>query len=61
MYNHGSDVISWLIELTENALTKDPNLDEIRGIMSISFEESTYSEYFKKILRIRFNTLIFMI
>ena len=38
MYNHGSVVRSWLMELTENALTKDPNLDSIKGVMQSSGE-----------------------
>ena len=38
VFNHGSVVRSWLMELTENALNKDPNLDEIKGIMHSSGE-----------------------
>jgi len=38
VFNHGSVVRSWLMELTENALSKDPNLDEIKGIMHSSGE-----------------------
>lgn len=38
VWNHGSVVRSWLMELTENALTKDPKLDSIRGIMHSSGE-----------------------
>lgn len=38
VWNHGSVVRSWLMELTENALSKDPKLDNIRGIMHSSGE-----------------------
>jgi 6-phosphogluconate dehydrogenase len=38
VWNHGSVVRSWLMELTESALTKDPNLDAIKGIMHSSGE-----------------------
>jgi 6-phosphogluconate dehydrogenase len=38
VWNHGSVVRSWLMELTENALTKDPKLDAIKGIMHSSGE-----------------------
>ncbi len=38
VWNHGSVVRSWLMELTENALTKDPNLDSIKGVMHSSGE-----------------------
>lgn len=38
VWNHGSVVRSWLMELTENALRKDPNLDSIKGIMHSSGE-----------------------
>lgn len=38
VWNHGSVVRSWLMELTENALSKDPNLDAIKGIMHSSGE-----------------------
>lgn len=38
VWNHGSVVRSWLMELTENALSKDPNLDTIKGIMHSSGE-----------------------
>ncbi|HEY0654068.1 MAG TPA: decarboxylating 6-phosphogluconate dehydrogenase [Chryseosolibacter sp.] len=38
VWNHGSVVRSWLMELTENALSKDPNLDSIKGIMHSSGE-----------------------
>lgn len=38
VFNHGSVVRSWLMELTENALNKDPNLEEIKGIMHSSGE-----------------------
>jgi 6-phosphogluconate dehydrogenase len=38
MLNHGSVVRGWLMELTENAFSKDPNLDSIKGIMHSSGE-----------------------
>ncbi len=38
VWNHGSVVRSWLMELTENALRKDPGLDSIRGVMHSSGE-----------------------
>ncbi len=38
MLNHGSVVRGWLMELTENAFSKDPNLDTIKGIMHSSGE-----------------------
>jgi 6-phosphogluconate dehydrogenase len=38
VWNHGSVVRSWLMELTENALSKDPNLDTIKGVMHSSGE-----------------------
>lgn len=38
VWNHGSVVRSWLMELTENALSKDPKLDSIRGVMHSSGE-----------------------
>jgi 6-phosphogluconate dehydrogenase len=38
VWNHGSVVRSWLMELTENALMKDPKLDSIKGIMHSSGE-----------------------
>jgi 6-phosphogluconate dehydrogenase len=38
LFNHGSVVRSWLMELTENAFQKDPNLDGIKGIMHSSGE-----------------------
>lgn len=38
VWNHGSVVRSWLMELTENALTKDPGLNSIRGVMHSSGE-----------------------
>lgn len=38
VWNHGSVVRSWLMELTENALSKDPKLDAIRGVMHSSGE-----------------------
>lgn len=38
VWNNGSVIRSWLMELTENAFSKDPKLDEIRGIMNSSGE-----------------------
>ena len=38
VWNHGSVVRSWLMELVENAFSKDPNLSTIKGIMHSSGE-----------------------
>jgi len=38
VWNHGSVVRSWLMELTENALSKDPGLESIKGVMHSSGE-----------------------
>ncbi|WP_096437332.1 phosphogluconate dehydrogenase (NAD(+)-dependent, decarboxylating) [Alteribacter populi] len=38
VWNHGSVIRSWLMELTENAFSKDPKLDDIRGVMNSSGE-----------------------
>jgi 6-phosphogluconate dehydrogenase len=38
VWNHGSVVRSWLMELTESALSKDPRLESIRGVMHSSGE-----------------------
>ncbi|WP_445002539.1 phosphogluconate dehydrogenase (NAD(+)-dependent, decarboxylating) [Exiguobacterium alkaliphilum] len=38
VWNHGSVVRSWLMELTENAFHKDAKLDEIKGVMQSSGE-----------------------
>ena len=38
VWNNGSVIRSWLMELTENAFSKDPDLDEIKGIMHSSGE-----------------------
>lgn len=38
VWNHGSVVRSWLMELTENAFKKDAKLDDIRGVMHSSGE-----------------------
>ncbi|HZY81433.1 MAG TPA: decarboxylating 6-phosphogluconate dehydrogenase [Cyclobacteriaceae bacterium] len=38
MWNHGSVIRSWLMELTENALAGDKNLQSIKGIMHSSGE-----------------------
>ncbi|AIF44768.1 MULTISPECIES: phosphogluconate dehydrogenase (NAD(+)-dependent, decarboxylating) [Virgibacillus] len=38
VFNHGSVIRSWLMELVENAFSKDANLEQIRGIMHSSGE-----------------------
>ncbi len=38
VWNHGSVVRSWLMELTESAFHKDAKLDEIKGVMHSSGE-----------------------
>ena len=38
LWNHGSVVRSWLMELVANAFSKDPHLDSIRGVMHSSGE-----------------------
>jgi 6-phosphogluconate dehydrogenase len=38
LWNHGSVVRSWLMELAHNALTKDHNLESIKGTMHSSGE-----------------------
>lgn len=38
VWNNGSVVRSWLMELMQDAFSKDPNLDEIRGVMNSSGE-----------------------
>jgi 6-phosphogluconate dehydrogenase len=38
VWNHGSVIRSWLMELTENAFSKDAKLDRIKGIMHSSGE-----------------------
>jgi len=38
VWNHGSVVRSWLMELTQHALEKDKNLESIKGIMHSSGE-----------------------
>lgn len=38
VWNHGSVIRSWLMELVENAFSKDPKLEEIRGVMNSSGE-----------------------
>jgi 6-phosphogluconate dehydrogenase len=38
VWNHGSVVRSWLMELTENALRKDPGLESIKDVMHSSGE-----------------------
>ncbi|MFS0559878.1 phosphogluconate dehydrogenase (NAD(+)-dependent, decarboxylating) [Terribacillus sp. 179-K 1B1 HS] len=38
MWNNGSVVRSWLMELVESAFSKDPRLDSIRGVMHSSGE-----------------------
>jgi len=34
VWNHGSVIRSWLMGLTENAFSKDPKLEDVRGIMN---------------------------
>ncbi|ASK61971.1 6-phosphogluconate dehydrogenase (decarboxylating) [Virgibacillus phasianinus] len=38
VWNHGSVIRSWLMELIENAFSKDAKLDDIRGVMNSSGE-----------------------
>lgn len=38
LWNQGSVVRSWLMELMSNAFSKDPHLDSIRGVMNSSGE-----------------------
>ncbi len=38
LWNHGSVVRSWLMELMSDAFSKDPKLDAIRGVMNSSGE-----------------------
>lgn len=38
VWNHGSVIRSWLIELMENAFSDDAQLDKIRGVMNASGE-----------------------
>jgi 6-phosphogluconate dehydrogenase len=38
VWNHGSVVRSWLMELTQNAFSKDPKLSAIKGVMHSSGE-----------------------
>jgi len=38
VFNNGSVIRSWLMELTENAFSKDPKLDTIKGVMHSSGE-----------------------
>ncbi|MBD8070740.1 phosphogluconate dehydrogenase (NAD(+)-dependent, decarboxylating) [Bacillus sp. PS06] len=38
VWNNGSVIRSWLMELTERAFSKDANLDEIKGVMNSSGE-----------------------
>lgn len=38
VWNHGSVIRGWLMELTESAFSKDKNLDTIKGIMNSSGE-----------------------
>ena len=38
VWNHGSVVRSWLMELTQQALEKDKNLESIKGVMHSSGE-----------------------
>ncbi|WP_010529987.1 phosphogluconate dehydrogenase (NAD(+)-dependent, decarboxylating) [Lentibacillus jeotgali] len=38
VFNNGSVIRSWLMELVESAFSKDANLDDIRGVMNSSGE-----------------------
>ncbi|MCO7176277.1 phosphogluconate dehydrogenase (NAD(+)-dependent, decarboxylating) [Sporolactobacillus kofuensis] len=38
VWNHGSVIRSWLVELLEDAFSKDGNLDQISGVMASSGE-----------------------
>lgn len=38
VWNNGSVIRSWLMELIENAFAKDPKLEEVKGIMNSSGE-----------------------
>jgi 6-phosphogluconate dehydrogenase len=38
LWNHGSVIRSWLMELSQKAFSKDANLDKIRGVMHSSGE-----------------------
>ena len=38
LWNHGSVIRSWLMELTRDAFLKDANLDKIKGVMNSSGE-----------------------
>lgn len=38
LWNHGSVIRSWLMELTQNAFSKDASLEKIKGIMQSSGE-----------------------
>jgi 6-phosphogluconate dehydrogenase (decarboxylating) len=38
LWNHGSVIRSWLIELMENAFSKDPHLEDLKGVMYSSGE-----------------------
>jgi 6-phosphogluconate dehydrogenase len=38
VWNNGSVIRSWLMELTENAFSKDPKLEGIKGVMNSSGE-----------------------
>ena len=38
VWNHGSVIRSWLMELMENAFSKEPRLDSIKGVMHSSGE-----------------------
>jgi len=38
VWSNGSVIRSWLMDLTQNAFSKDPKLDSIRGVMQSSGE-----------------------
>jgi 6-phosphogluconate dehydrogenase len=48
VWNNGSVIRSWLMELIENAFSKDQKLDEVRGIMNSSREGQLKQRYIYK-------------
>lgn len=38
LWNHGSVIRSWLVELMEEAFQEDPNLESVKGVMFSSGE-----------------------
>ncbi len=61
LWNHGSVVRSWLMELAEEAFREDPNLEKIKGIMYASGEgEWTVQEALKRNVNLPVITLALM-